>query len=347
MNGVMTELEDGLAYVGDILEVAVPRLRAEVSRKFWDGFVEPCIVAPLLHVQARLPTAGLPTAGIEFQQAQTPSRGRHDIHGIQQWCAKQCRCCAVITNAPEAFPLCLFLLKCQPRVQAGDAGASASTAPAAANQPRVRAVAALYAVERVFVQLRAPSMLEAVACALLGGAAAVPGTPPPGALRPSQASAGRFSDFGGASIAEDEGSELWMPSGDDSERLEGPPRPPSVEPGAGARLSGRARAGSGASADGDGDGGAAPSGARASRDAATRSSTACARPTPPSAPPRCASSSPPSARGCPSRWRAPWALRSPTPRPPPPPPAAAARAARRRRAASSRRRATSPAQRRR
>jgi hypothetical protein len=51
MNGVMTEMEDYLSYVGDILDVAPAKLRAEVSRKFWDGFAEPAIIAPLLHAQ--------------------------------------------------------------------------------------------------------------------------------------------------------------------------------------------------------------------------------------------------------------------------------------------------------
>jgi hypothetical protein len=53
MNGVMTEIEDYLSYVGDILEVASARLRAEVSRKFWDGFVEPAVIAPLLAAHVR------------------------------------------------------------------------------------------------------------------------------------------------------------------------------------------------------------------------------------------------------------------------------------------------------
>ena len=51
MNEVMTEIEDYLSYVGDIIEVATARLRVEVARKFWDGFVEPGILAPLLQLQ--------------------------------------------------------------------------------------------------------------------------------------------------------------------------------------------------------------------------------------------------------------------------------------------------------
>lgn len=53
MNEVMTEMEDYLSYVGDILEVATARLRVEVARKFWDGYVEPAILAPLLQLQVR------------------------------------------------------------------------------------------------------------------------------------------------------------------------------------------------------------------------------------------------------------------------------------------------------
>jgi hypothetical protein len=54
MNEVMTEMEDYLSYMGDILEVAAPRLRVEVARKFWDGFMEPGVLAPLLQLQVRL-----------------------------------------------------------------------------------------------------------------------------------------------------------------------------------------------------------------------------------------------------------------------------------------------------
>lgn len=52
----MTEMEDYLSYVGDVIEVANPRLRSEVSRKFWDGFVEPIVVGPLLAANVRLLT---------------------------------------------------------------------------------------------------------------------------------------------------------------------------------------------------------------------------------------------------------------------------------------------------
>ena len=51
MGYTMTEMEDYLSYVGDVIEVATPRLRAEVSRKFWDGFVEPVVIVPLLASQ--------------------------------------------------------------------------------------------------------------------------------------------------------------------------------------------------------------------------------------------------------------------------------------------------------
>ena len=53
MGYTMTEMEDYLSYVGDVIEVATPRLRAEVSRKFWDGFVEPVVIVPLLASQVR------------------------------------------------------------------------------------------------------------------------------------------------------------------------------------------------------------------------------------------------------------------------------------------------------
>lgn len=53
MDYTMTEMEDYLSYVGDVIEVASPRLRAEVSRKFWDGFVEPIVVGPLLAANVR------------------------------------------------------------------------------------------------------------------------------------------------------------------------------------------------------------------------------------------------------------------------------------------------------
>jgi hypothetical protein len=99
-------------------------------------------------------------------------------------------------------------------VQEGDHTAGGAALPA---QPRVRPVAALYLVERVFVQLRAPSMLEALACALLAGPAALSTTPHSAIRQGAQVSAGRMSDF--ASVAEDEASELWVPSGDDSARL--------------------------------------------------------------------------------------------------------------------------------
>lgn len=55
MDHTMTEIEDYLSYVGDVIEVASPRLRAEVSRKFWDGFVEPIVVGPLLAANVRSP----------------------------------------------------------------------------------------------------------------------------------------------------------------------------------------------------------------------------------------------------------------------------------------------------
>lgn len=54
MDHTMTEMEDYLSYVGDVIEVANPRLRAEVSRKFWDGFVEPIVVGPLLAANVRV-----------------------------------------------------------------------------------------------------------------------------------------------------------------------------------------------------------------------------------------------------------------------------------------------------
>lgn len=53
MGYTMTEMEDYLSYVGDVIEVATPRLRSEVSRKFWDGFVEPVVIVPLIASQVR------------------------------------------------------------------------------------------------------------------------------------------------------------------------------------------------------------------------------------------------------------------------------------------------------
>ena len=59
---------------------------------------------------------------------------------------------------------------------------SASVADAGNTTPlSVRPATSLYSVERIFAQLRAPSMLEALACALLAGPA-VPVPRPPGPL---------------------------------------------------------------------------------------------------------------------------------------------------------------------
>eukprot|EP00892_Ulva_mutabilis_P000723 jgi/Ulvmu1/10651/UM066_0032.1 len=60
MDHTMTEIEDYLSYVGDVIEVSNPRLRSEVSRKFWDGFVEPIVVGPLLAATVRASTPCLP-----------------------------------------------------------------------------------------------------------------------------------------------------------------------------------------------------------------------------------------------------------------------------------------------
>ena len=51
VNARMAEIEDALAYVSDILQVAPAALETEVTAVLWDSFVQPVVLQPLLLMQ--------------------------------------------------------------------------------------------------------------------------------------------------------------------------------------------------------------------------------------------------------------------------------------------------------